>query len=328
MKRREFIVLLGGAAAAWPLSASGQPTSRTVKVGILTSGNQFTSPAIASFRREMGNLGYVEGGNLTIEFRTAPGEPQRIVSQAAELVGMPVDVIVTDGTPAALAAKQATSNIPIVMAVIGVDPVQSGLVTSFARPGGNITGFPILAPELGTKRLEILKEAVPGLKRVGVLWNSTNPTNSTPQLAALAEAAGALGIEIQAVPVQNRDGFAPAFDELKALQVSAVTTLADAMMFGERQQVVELAIAARLPGMFSERPYAEAGGLLSYGPDIFDCFKRAAGYVDRILKGEKPANLPVQFPTKFELVINLKTAKAIGHEVPAGLVLRADTVIE
>jgi ABC transporter substrate binding protein len=153
----------------------------------MTSGNQFTSPAIASFRREMGNLGYVEGGNLTIEFRTAPGEPQRIVSQAAELVGMPVDVIVTDGTPAALAAKQATSNIPIVMAVIGVDPVQSGLVTSFARPGGNIAGFPILAPELGTKRLEILKEAVPGLKRVGVLWNSTNPTNSTPQLAALAE---------------------------------------------------------------------------------------------------------------------------------------------
>jgi ABC-type uncharacterized transport system substrate-binding protein len=208
MRRRAFITLLGGAAAAWPLSASGQPTSRTVKVGVLTSGNQFTSPAIASFRREMGNLGYVEGGNLTIEFRTAPGEPQRIVSQAAELVGMPVDVIVTDGTPAALAAKQATSNIPIVMAVIGVDPIQSGLVTSFARPDGNITGFAILAPELGTKRLEILKEAVPGLKRVGVLWNSTNPTNSTSQLAALAEAAGALGIEIQAVPVQNRDGFA------------------------------------------------------------------------------------------------------------------------
>ena len=326
MRRREFLGVMGG-AAAWPIAARAQQANRVAKIGILAYGNRLASPVIESFRHELRNLGYLEGRDSTIEFRTAADDPARIASLAAELVQASVDVIVTDGYPSTLAAKQATTTIPIVMAVI-VEPVAMGLVASYARPGGNITGFTILASELGTKRLEILKEAVPGLERVGVVWNSANPVNATQQLAAIAEAARAMGIEIETGPVQNRDEFASAFEKFKARRVSAVITVAEALLFQERQRIVDLATAAQLPGIYPDRPFADAGGLLFYGPNVLDLFKRAAGYVDRILKGAKAGDLPVEQPTRFELVINLKAARALGMTIPPTLLTRADEVIE
>ena len=324
MRRREFIAGLGG-AAAWPVVAGAQ-SDRVAKVGILAYGNKPNSPVIEAFRSELGKLGYVEGGNLAIEFRGPANDPSRIDNLASELVLASVDVIVTDGLPSALAAKKATTSIPIVMAVV-LDPVAAG-VSSYARPGGNMTGFTVLAPELGTKRLEILKEVVPDLKRVGVVTNGAAPMNATPQLAALREAAGGLGLEIEEGPVGNRDEFASVFEKFKAQRVSAVATVAEAMLFQERQRIVDLALASRLPGMYPDRPFADAGGLLFYGPLVVDLFKRAAGYVDRILKGAKVGDLPIEQPTHFEFVVNLKTAKALGLKVPPSLLARADEVIE
>jgi putative ABC transport system substrate-binding protein len=327
MRRREFITLVGG-AVAWPIAARAQQAGRVTKIGILASGNQLNSPMIESFRQELRTLGYVEGRDTTIEFRTtAGGDFARIGAFAAELANTPVDIIVTDGTPASLAARQATASIPVVMAVIA-DPVAIGLVQSYARPGGNITGFSIFASELGAKRLEILKEALPGLKRVGVLWNSANPLNASVQTPMIIEAARGLGIEVELSGTPDRDGLAAAFERFTAQQVSAVLTLPEAMLFQERQRIVDLATAARLPGMYPDRPFADVGGLLFYGPDVRDLFRRAAGYVDRILKGAKPAELPVEQPTRFELVVNLKAAQAIGITLPPTLLTRADVVIE
>ena len=327
MRRRDFISGIAGSAAAWPLAVRAQQAGRVAKIGILAYGNQFDSPLFDSFRGGLRDLGYVEGRNATTEFRTAADNPASVGDLAAELARLPVDVIVTDGTPSALAAKQATATIPIVMAVI-VDPVGTGLVSSYARPGGNITGFTILAPELGTKRLEILKETVPGLNRVGLLWNAINPLNATPQVPPIIETARALGLEIEAGPVRNPDEFEPAFEKFKARQVSAIMTVADGMMFEERRRIVDLATAARLPGIYPDRPFADAGGLLFYGPLVVDLFRRAAGYVDRILKGAKPADLPIEQPTRFSFVINLKAAKALGLAIPETLLIRADEVIE
>jgi putative tryptophan/tyrosine transport system substrate-binding protein len=327
MRRRDFISGIAGSAAAWPLAVRAQQAGRVAKIGILAYGNRFDSPLFDRFRGGLRDLGYVEGRNATTEFRTAADNPASVGDLAAELARLPVDVIVTDGTPSALAAKQATATIPIVMAVI-VDPVGTGLVSSYARPGGNITGFTILAPELGTKRLEILKETVPGLNRVGLLWNAINPLNATPQVPPIIEAARALGLEIEAGPVRNPDEFEPAFEKFKARQVSAIMTVADGMMFEERRRIVDLATAARLPGIYPDRPFADAGGLLFYGPLVVDLFRRAAGYVDRILKGAKPADLPIEQPTRFSFVINLKAAKALGLAIPETLLIRADEVIE
>jgi len=310
------------------MAAQAQQAGRVAKIGILAWGVDLTSPAIDSFRRELRNIGYLEGRDVTIEFRYAAGDAARIAELAAELVQMPVDIIVSDGTPATLAARQATTSLPIVTAALGVEPVSAGLVTSYARPEGNITGFTILAPELGPKRLAILKEAVPGLKRVGLIWNAANPLNATPQVGPIVEAARGLGVEIEAGPVQNRDELASAFAKLKAQQVSAVITVADAMLFQERQRIVDLAMAAQLPGMFADRLFANAGGLLFYGPDVLDLFKRAADYVDRILKGTKIGDLPFEQPTRFELVINLKTAKTLSIAIPPTLLALADEVIE
>jgi putative ABC transport system substrate-binding protein len=327
LNRRSLITLIGG-SAVWPLAARAQQPGRIPKVGILAWGNQLNSPVIDSFRREMSNLGYAEGRGFTLEFRSAAGDPAAIASFASELVQMPVDVILSDGTPATLAAKQATTTIPIVTAVLGVEPVAAGLITSYARPDGNITGFTILAPELGPKRLTILQEAVPGLKRVGVVWNAANPLNTVSQVTPIVEAAAGLRIEIEPGPVQSPDELAAVFEKFKARQVSAVITVAEAMLFQERQRIIELAMAAQLPGMFPDRLFAAAGGLLFYGPDVLDLFKRAAGYVDRILKGAKVGDLPFEQPTRFELVINLKTAKALGIAMPPTLLALADEVIE
>jgi putative tryptophan/tyrosine transport system substrate-binding protein len=326
MERRTFISLLGG-TALWPYAARAQQTGRAVKIGILTSGNQLTSPVIERLRRELRELGYVEGRDITIEFRSSALEPARLPELASELVRMPVDVLITDSNVSVVAGKQATSVIPIV-AVMGGEPMAAGLIASYSRPGGNVTGFTLLAPELGTKRLEILKETLPGARRIGVLWNSINVLNAAEQMSTIVQAAHRLGLEIVTTTLQHRDEIASAFDRLKAENVSAVMTLADAMMFSERQQVVDAALKARLPGIFPERPFAQAGGLLSYGPDVLDVFKRAAGYVDRIIKGAKAGDLPFEQPARFEFAINLKTASALGIAVPPTLLARADEVIE
>ena len=246
---------------------------------------------------------------------------------AIELAQAHVDVLVTDSAAALSAAKQATAVIPIV-AVLVADPVAAGFVKNYAHPGGNITGFTLLAPELGTKRLEVLKETVPAAHRIGVLWNSVNVSSADQQLEVLGQAARRLGLEIVTRTVQHRDELASAFDSFKAEQISAVMTLADAMLFAERQLVVDLALAAKMPGIFPERPFVDAGGLLSYGLDVIDVFARAAGYVVRILKGEKPGDLPILQPAKFDFVINLKSAKAIGLTVPPMLLAQAGEVIE
>ncbi len=326
MKRRQFVGGLMG-TAAWPIVARAQAT-RNFTVGILASA-QRTSPLMIGFLNELNRRGYVEGRNLTIEFRTIAGiDPARIAELAVQLVQASVDIIVVDGTPTALAAKQATTSIPIVMAAIGGDPTIAGLVQSYARPGGNITGFTLVAPELGGKRLQILKEAVQGLGRVGLLWNAANPLNAEPQIKATTDAAAAMGLEIEPGPLRNRDDFASAFEKFKSRRVSAILSVADAFLFAERHLLIELATSSQLPAMFPDRPFASDGGLMVYGPDVLDLFKRAAGYVDRILRGANPGDLPVEQPTRFELVINLQAAKAIGITIPPTLIARADEVIE
>jgi len=329
MLRRDFIKVVGGFAATSLVSAisSAQQAGRVAKVGILTSGNHLTSPTIEKFRRELRDVGYVEGHDLVIEFRSSALAPATLQDLAAELVQARVDVLVADSNVSVVAAKLASTTIPIV-AILGVDPVAVGLIASYARPGGNITGFTLLAPELGTKRLEILKETVPGLRRVGILWNSINAVNATPQVRALADAARGLGLEVVTTTVLHREELGEAFSRLKAQGAGAVMTLADAMLFGERKRVADAALAVKLPGMFPERPFADAGGLLSYGPDVLDTFKRVAGHVDRILKGAKAADLPFEQPARFEFAINLKTAQALGLTVPPTLLARADEVIE
>jgi putative ABC transport system substrate-binding protein len=322
VKRHEFITLLGGAAAAWPLAANAQQAAR---VGILTLGGELTNPLFDAFRQEMRRLGYVEGRTLVLEFRSAAGT-DRLPELAAELVRLPVDVIVVEGTPAARAAKQATSSIPIVMGTVA-EPVETGLVTNLARPDGNITGFTGLSPELGTKRLSLLKEAFPNMERVGVLRNPRNPANAL-QLASIKQAAATLGLLVEVAEAGRRDAIAAALDQLSERGVSAAVVLGDSVYFNEHKFIVLLVTAKRLPAIYPDRVYAEAGGMIFYGPDIRDNFRRAADYVDRLLKGAQPGDLPVQQPTKFELVINVAVAKAIGVTLPSGLLLRADEVIE
>jgi putative tryptophan/tyrosine transport system substrate-binding protein len=325
VKRRQFITLLGGAVIVWPLAARAQPSARPARVGVLTHGGGLANPLFDAFRQEMRRLGYVEGRTLILEFRSAAGA-DRLPDLAGELVRLPVDVIVVEGTPAARAAKQATSSIPIVMGVVA-EPVETGLVTNLARPDGNITGFTSLTPELSTKRLGLLKEAFPEMKRVGVLRNPRNPGNVL-QLASLKEAAATLGIDVETAEAERRDAIGPALDQLRERGASAVIILGDSVYFNEHKLIVLLVTAKRLPAIYPDRVFADAGGMIFYGPDITDNFRRAADYVDRILKGAKPGDLPVQRPTKFELIINVALAKAIGVTLPTTLLLRADEVIE
>jgi ABC-type uncharacterized transport system substrate-binding protein len=327
MRRRDFITLLSGAAAAWPLAVQAQQTTRLFRIGVLAFGQDPGSPLFDAFRDEMRKLGYTDGQSYVLEFRAAQGDADRTQSFAAELARLPVDVIVTDGGSASLAAKQATATVPIVMAVIS-DAVGMGLVASLARPGGNLTGFSILSPELGGKRLALLKEAVPAARVVGVLLNAASPITGAQQLAPIKHTALALDMDLVIGEAQSRDSIPAAIDALAARGISALIVVGDAMFFNERKVMVDLAWNNRLPAIYPEREYAEAGGLMSYGPNVPDNFRRAAGYVARILRGEKPGDLPVVQPTKFELVINLKTAKALGLDVPWFLQQRADEVIE
>ena len=326
MKRREFIALVGGAVAC-PLSVCAQQAGKSVRVGRLSPLSEATErPMLDGLRQGLSDLGWVEGKNVTFELRFAEGKLDRLAQLAAELVDLKVDVIVTGSTPGALAAKNATSTIPIVIVTTG-DPVQGGLVESLARPGGNVTGVTALGQALNIKRLELLKEAVPDLKRVTVLINPASPYTE-PFMRVGEAAARTLGLEVSGLEAREPGDLENAFKDMVRQGANAVMVLADVMFITHRRRIIEFASSNRLPSIFGERESVRAGGLMFYGASLPDMYRRAAAYVDKILKGAKPAELPVEQPTKFELVINLETAKALGITVPASLLARADEVIE
>ena len=309
-----------------PLAVEAQPSAPVPRIGLLS----LFSPAIGesmaeSFRQGLRELGYIEGQNIRLESRWAEGHRERLAELAADLVHMEVAVIVTESTPAALAAKQATQTIPIVTAAVG-DPVAVGLVASLARPGGNVTGLTFQAPELSGKRLELLTEAAPQTTLVAVLWNAANPSHMR-NLEGIKAAAQALGLQLQAVAVRTPSDFDMAFEAMASLRPSALITLADGMLLDNRTHIVAFAAKSRLPAIFPDREFAEAGGLMMYGQNLAANFRRAAAFVDKILKGAKPADLPVEQPMKFEFVINLKTAQALGITIPPTLLFLADEVI-
>jgi putative ABC transport system substrate-binding protein len=328
MRRRKFITLVGAAAATWPIAARAQQPGKFARIGYLgTSLPSLEKPFIDAFLKRLRELGYVEGETIVIEYRWAEGQDERLPDLAAELVRTKPDVIVTTGTPGTLAAKQATSSIPIVFASSG-NPINTGLVPSLARPGGNVTGFTISGPELEGRRLQLLKDAVPALARLTVLWNSANPGN-IDFFQLVQAAAAALALKLGPVTdVRRIDDFNAAFSAIAAARPDAMIVLADRFLLAHRAEIVNFASTNRLPTMYAYRAYVDAGGLMSYAPSDLDQFRRTAEYVDRILKGAKPADLPVQEPTKFELVINLKTAKALALTIPQALLSTADELIE
>jgi len=310
----------------WARMAQAQQFKKIPQIGLLSAGSSSAgSPRIEAFRQGLRELGYQEGNTVTIEYRFAEGKLERLPSLAAELVRLNVDTIVTGGTPQLLAAKHATRTIPVVMAFAG-DPVEQGFVASLARPAGNITGLSSVAPDLSGKRLELLKEIVPTLSRAGVLWNPADP-GIRRNFNETETAARALGVQIHSLEVWSRDQFGSAFKAATAARVQALNLLQANLTNEHRRQIVKFAAQSRLPTMFGEEGLMDAGGLISYGPDYGDLFRRAALYVDKILKGAKPADLPVEQPTQFELVINLKTAKQIGLTMPPNVLARADKVI-
>jgi putative tryptophan/tyrosine transport system substrate-binding protein len=330
MRRRAFILLLGGAAAAplllWPLAARAQQPRKLPTIGFLGSGTAAAqSQWIATFVQRLRELGWIEGRTVAIEYRWAEGRNERFAEIAAEFVRRKVDVIFTLSTPTVVAAKQATSVIPIVFAAAG-DPVGTGLVASLARPGGNVTGLSLQAPDLVGKRLELLREVVPGLRRLAVLANISNPINLVDR-DEVRTTAGTLGLEIVALEIRRTEDIVPAFEGLKG-RADALYVNADPLIITNLTLINTLALGARLPSVHGFREYAEAGGLMSYGPNLPDLFRRAADYVDKILRGAKPADIPVEQPTKFDLVINLTTAKALGLTIPESFLVRADEVIE
>jgi len=325
MKRREFITLLGG-AAAWPLAARAQQAGPQPTIGFLAAGTPTShGQRVAAFVQRLRELGWIEGRTITIEYRWAEGRSERFAEIAAELVRRKVDVIVTSATEAIVAAKQATSVIPIVFAAAG-DPVGTGLVASLARPGGNVTGLSVQQTDVAAKRVELLREIVPGLRRLAILGNVSGPA-VVLDMREVQAAARTLGLEVITSEIRRGEDIAPAFAALKG-HADALYVANDPLVGTHRFRINTLALAARLPTMHGSGEYAEVGGLMSYGPNSADLFRRAADFVDKILRGAKPGDIPVEQPTKFELVINLKTAKALGLEVPPTLLARADEVIE
>ncbi len=327
--RRAFIGTLTGAFLAAPLTAEAQQAAKIARIGYLSGASLAASPHLReAFRQGLRELGYVEGRNVVIEYRDAEGKPERFSALAAELVALKVDVIVASNTGAALAAKQATRTLPIVFAA-AADPVTSGLVASLARPGGNVTGLSALAPELVGKGLELLSQAVPGVSRVAVLWQSGALDERTDKdmLKAAEVAARALGVRLQFAEARVPADFDRAFSDMTRARAGALTVLTSVMFVNERRRLVALAAKNRLPAAYPQRDFVDAGGLMSYGPNAADLYRRAATYVDKILKGAKPGDLPVEQPTKFELAINFKTAKALGLTIPQSLLQRADEVI-
>ena len=328
VRRRKFIALLGGAAVAWPRDVHAQPRAGTWRIGFLETSSP--SPGrvrlLETLRATLRELGYVEGQNIAFESRFAEGKIDQLPGLAAELVGLKVDVIVTSGTPASLAAKQATGTIPIVMAQLA-DPVGAGLVASLGRPGANVTGLTTQDADLSGKRLGLLKEVVPNVSRIALLIDETNP--GTVLVARETQvAARSVGVELQSLGVRGPDELDRAFSAMKEARAGALIVESSSMLFTARTRLADFALKNRLPTMFAQREYADAGGLMAYAADFSDLFRRTATFVDKILKGAKPADLPVEQPVKYDFVINLKTAKALGLDMPPTLLAQADEVIE
>jgi putative tryptophan/tyrosine transport system substrate-binding protein len=326
MRRREFISLLGGAAAAWPLAARAQQPAGIYRIGVLETLPPDRNKAnFGALLRGLHKHGYIEGQNLQIEYRSADGHDDRFPALVADLIGRGVDLIVTRGTPAARSAKAATATIPIVMAAIG-EPLGVGVV-AIAQPGGNVTGFSAFVTELSGKRVELLKETFPSIARVGFLLNMGNPV-SPPQWEATLSVAKTLGLSAEVFDVRGDLDIAGAFAAMRQRRVNALSLGIDAVTQANAATIAKFAAEQKLPTAYPAREFVELGGLLSYGVDYPDLYYRAAGLIDKIFKGARPANLPVEQPTKLELVINLKTAKSLGQEVPPMLLARADEVIE
>jgi putative ABC transport system substrate-binding protein len=322
LKRREFITLLGGAAVAWPGTVIAQTPSRLRKIGVLANEPW---PPLEGLRHGLRDLGYDEGKSHRFEYRFAQGRAERFPVLASELVNLPVDVIVAWGTPASLAAHKATSTIPIVMSA--GDPIGAGIVSSLARPGGNVTGMSVQMAEQEGKRLELLKKVLPSFSRVAVLSNPSNPYCGI----AVREArlgATALGLQFELVEASDSHNLDDAFLKLSRVRPDAVLVVADPFLAGERTRIAEQMVKIRLPSIFSYHEHVVAGGLMTYTTNYYDVFRREGLFIDKIFKGAKPGDLPVQQPTKFDLVINLKTAKALGLEIPPQLLALADEVIE
>ncbi len=326
LRRRQFVALLGGAAAAWPLAARAQQARNLPTIGFLgastaSAQRQWTD----AFVQRLRELGWIEGRNIAIEYRWLEGRTERAAEMVAEFVRLKVDVIVTHSAAPVVAAKQATSVIPIVIAS-AADPVGTGLVASLARPGGNVTGLSMQSTDLAGKRLALLREVVPGLRRLAIMVNPGAPA-AVLEMSEVEATAKTLGLDIATFEIRRADDIAPAFEALKG-RAEALYVAPDPLLTTNRLRINILALGARLPTMHGFRDYVEAGGLISYGANFPDLFRRAADYVDKILRGAKPADIPAEQPTKFDLVINLTTAKALGLTIPESFLLRADEVIE
>ena len=324
MKRREFMTLLGSAAATWPLAARAQQAGKLPTIGFL-GANTASSSQVEAFVRRLRELGWIDGRAVAIEYRWAEGRFERAPALAAELIQLKVDVLVTHSGANIVAAKQATSVIPIVFAATG-DPVGAGFVQSLSRPGGNVTGLSLQSNDLAGKRLQLIREVIPNVSRVAFLGVNNNASTAT-EVAEFQAAGRTLGLEIARIDISQPDDIAPVIESLRG-RVDAIYVQTIPLMYTHRVSINALALGARLPTFAGSREFAEASGLMSYGPNFSDLFRRAGDFVDKILRGAKPADLPVEQPTKFDLVINLTTAKALGLEVPQKLLFTADEVIE
>jgi putative ABC transport system substrate-binding protein len=324
MRRRDFFAAAGGAAIGWPLAAQAQRSAKIPRLGVLLFSTPQTDPQFESFRRAFDDLKYVDGQNVVFDHRSAEGRPERLPGLAADLVGAKPDVLLAIGGDVAPFAGKATQTIPIVF-VMSVDPVQTGMVASLSRPGGNATGVTFLQDELASKRLELLKEAAPSISRVAFLFNPDHVDNE-PQVAA--RAAEKLGLRLHSMPIRTPNELPAALQAIKQAGADALYAVSSRQTVSNIPRIVEFATENRLPLAGGWGAWAQGGGLLSYGPNVGDVVRQAAGYVDKIFKGTKPADLPVQQPTRFELLINLKSAKALGLTIPEAFLLRADRVIE
>jgi putative tryptophan/tyrosine transport system substrate-binding protein len=316
---------LGAIMAGAPLTAAAQQPGKVFRIGILSPAERSSTKIFDAFREGLRDLGYIDGQNIRIEYRLAAGDTSRLHAMAGELVRLPVEVIVTDTQKSAVIVHEATRTIPIVGATLGPDPVAAGLATSLARPGGNVTGFSGFGVELAGKRLQLLKEVSPAISRMAALWNPAMPISVR---RATEEAARTLGMQLRTIEVAAPDEILAGFEAAAASGAEGLVVLPDALFWNHRTRIVALAVKYRTPAIYPEREYVDDGGLLAYGASVPDNFRRAAGYVDKILKGAKPADLPIQLPTKFELVVNLKTAQAVGLTIPPSILARADEVIE
>jgi putative ABC transport system substrate-binding protein len=326
-KRREFITLLGGAAVAWPLAASAQQPGRLPTIGFLGESTPSGQREwVAAFEQRLRELGWIRGRDVAIEYRWAEGRNERFADIVADVIRLKVDVIVTQGTPSVLAAKEATSIIPIVFSIAG-NPVANGLVASLNRPGGNVTGLTNQTADLAGKRLELLREVVPSLRRLAIMANVDNPSVML-DVGEVRAAARALGLEVATLEIRRAEDIASAIDASIQGRAEALYVAGDPLVTTNRNRLSILAVGARLPTIHGNRENVEAGGLMSYGPNLPDLHRRAAEFVDKILRGTKPGDIPVEQPTKFDFVVNLITAKALGLEVPPTLLARADEVIE